>query len=126
MSNPVVWFEIYVQDMDRAKAFYESMLSLSLEKLENPGMDMEIEMWSFPMDMGAAGASGALVKIQDMPTGVNSVLVYFSCEDCAVVAEKALKAGGNIEKPKTSIGQYGHIALVSDTEGNIVGLHSGA
>lgn len=126
MSNPVVWFEIYVQDMDRAKAFYESMLSLSLEKLENPGMDMEIEMWSFPMDMRAAGASGALVKIQDMPTGVNSVLVYFSCEDCAVVAEKALKAGGNIEKPKTSIGQYGHIALVSDTEGNIVGLHSGA
>jgi predicted enzyme related to lactoylglutathione lyase len=124
MSNPVVWFEIYVQDMDRAKTFYESMLSVSLEKLENPGLDMEMEMWSFPVDMEAAGAAGALIKIKDMPTGVNSVLVYFACEDCAVEAEKAAAAGGKIEKPKTSIGQYGHIALISDTEGNMVGLHS--
>ena len=126
MNNPVVWFEIYVQDMDRAKAFYESMLSLSLEKLENPGLDIEIEMWSFPMEMEAAGAPGALVKIKNMPVGVNSVLVYFSCEDCAVEAEKAVAAGGTIEKPKTSIGQYGHIALVTDTEGNMIGLHSRA
>ena len=46
------------------------------------------------------------------------------CADCAVEASKAVQAGGEIEKAKMSIGQYGHIALVTDTEGNMIGLHS--
>ncbi|MGB3574474.1 MAG: VOC family protein, partial [Phormidesmis sp.] len=62
-SNPVVWFEIYVQDMDRAKTFYESVFQVQLEKLENPGMESGMEMWGFPMTMDAMGASGALVKM---------------------------------------------------------------
>ena len=37
MNNPVGWFEIYVQDMDRAKAFYEKLLGIKLSKLDNPG-----------------------------------------------------------------------------------------
>lgn len=124
MNNPVAWFEIYVEDMDRAKAFYESMLNVKLEKLETTEIDMQINMWSFPMDMAAPGAAGALVHIDNFSSGANSVLIYFSCEDCAVEAERAAKAGGNIEKPKMSIGEYGHIALVTDTEGNMIGLHS--
>ncbi len=58
------------------------------------------------------------------PAGGNSVLVYFSCADCAVQAGKAVAAGGRLQKPKMSIGQYGFIALVSDSEGNLIGLHS--
>jgi uncharacterized protein len=46
-TNPIVWFEIYVQDMDRAKRFYESVFEVKLEKLESP----EIDMWAFPMTM---------------------------------------------------------------------------
>jgi predicted enzyme related to lactoylglutathione lyase len=65
-----------------------------------------------------------LVKLEGCGSGDNSVLVYFSCVDCAVQAAKAVKAGGKIHKEKMSIGQYGHIALVVDTEGTMIGLHS--
>ncbi|MGZ8292545.1 MAG: VOC family protein [Telluria sp.] len=119
-NNPVGWFEIYVQDMDRAKAFYESTLDLQLSRLDSPG----IEMWAFPMQEERYGAPGALVRMPGFPSGGNSVLVYFTCTDCAVEAAKAASAGGKVEKEKFSIGQYGFISLVTDTEGNMIGLHS--
>lgn len=119
-SNPVGWFEIYVQDMARAKKFYEAMLQTKLEKLngESP------ELWSFPGSTTSYGTPGALVKMAGVPSGGNSTVVYFSCADCAVEAKHAVAAGGRIDKEKFSIGQYGFIALVFDTEGNLFGLHS--
>ena len=119
-QNPVCWFEIYVQDMDRAKKFYESVFQVKLEKLNNP----DIEIWSFPMVMDRMGASGALVKMEDFPSGGNSTLVYFSCADCAVEEARAVEFGGSIQRGKMSIGEYGFISLVYDTEGNMFGLHS--
>jgi predicted enzyme related to lactoylglutathione lyase len=120
MKNPAVWFSLQVDDMARAKAFYESVFGVKLTRLESP----DSEMWSFPGDMNAYGASGALSKRAGARAGGNSTVVYFSCEDCAVEAEKAAKAGGKIQQPKMSIGQYGYVAVVTDTEGNTVGLHS--
>jgi uncharacterized protein len=120
MNNPVGWFEIYVQNMDRAKAFYEAVFDIKLTRLEGT----EFEMWAFPMDQNGGGASGSLVKITGYPSGANSVLVYFNCGDCAVEAKKAATSGGQIETAKKSVGQYGYIALVIDTEGNVIGLHS--
>ena len=120
MKNPVGWFEIYVDDMARAKTFYEGVFGDKLEKLESPG----VEMWAFGMDPSSGGAGGALVRMPGFSAGKNSVLVYFKCEDCAVEAGKVKAAGGKIEKEKFSIGPYGFIALVLDTEGNMIGLHS--
>ncbi len=120
MNNPVCWFEIYVQDMERAKAFYEAVFGVQLVKLENPGLDM----WAFPMRADGYGASGTLVRMPGFSSGANSVLVYFSCADCAVEAEKAVRAGGKLLKEKTSIGQYGFMALIVDPEGNRIGLHT--
>jgi predicted enzyme related to lactoylglutathione lyase len=91
-----------------------------LEKLNSPGMDM----WAFPMEMSGSGAGGALVKMQGVPSGGNSTLVYFGCEDCSVEEGRVAKSGGRIHKNKMSIGQYGFISLVIDTEGNMLGLHS--
>jgi len=124
-SNPVAWFEIYVQDMPRAKAFYEAVFQGSLAALKNPEMEgsPEVEMWAFPMSMDGSGAGGALVKMAGMPSG-GSTLVYFSCDDCAVEAERAAAHGGQVLKGKSTIGEYGFIALVVDTEGNMIGLHS--
>ena len=122
MSNPVGWFEIYVQDMPRAKTFYEQVFQVSLSPLV--GADQEaLQMYAFSMDQGY-GATGALVKMAGVPTGFAGTLVYFSCEDCAVEAQRAVEAGGKIFKNKESIGEYGHIAMVYDTEGNMIGLHS--
>ena len=125
--NPVGWFEIYVQDMDRAKPFYENVLSRTLEALAPPGADgSDMEMWAFPMQPIGSGAGGALAKMDGFGPGggSNSVLVYFSCADCAVQADLAAWNGGEVVKPKLSIGAYGHIAIVKDSEGNLIGLHS--
>lgn len=120
MNNPVGWFEIYVQDMDRAKAFYQTVFGLTLSKLEAG----DLEMWAFDMSQQGYGASGALVQMPGVPSGGNSTLVYFSCADCALEESRVLAAGGQIERSKFSIGPYGFIALVKDTEGNLIGLHS--
>lgn len=120
VNNPVIWFEIYVQDMDRAKAFYESVFEVTLQQLNSPGIDL----WSFPMAMDRTGAGGALAKMEGVPSGGNSTIIYFSCSDCAVEAERAAKHGGQVHREKMSIGEYGFIALILDTEGNMIGLHS--
>jgi predicted enzyme related to lactoylglutathione lyase len=120
MNNPVHWFEIYVQDLARARAFYEAVFPFKLTKIESP----DIEMWGFPMDKNVLGAGGALVKMDGVQSGGNSVIIYFGCEDCANEAAKVERAGGKVQKPKTAIGPYGYIALVLDTEGNTIGLHS--
>lgn len=119
-ENPVRWFEIYVQDMQRAKSFYATVLGVEFTQLEGPGG----EMWAFPMQMDVGGASGSLVKMEGMPSGGNSTLVYFGCADCAVEVGRVVKAGGQVCQEKFSIGQYGFCALAKDTEGNMVGLHS--
>ncbi|MGB7488448.1 MAG: VOC family protein [Phormidesmis sp.] len=122
-SNPVVWFEIYVQDMDRAKTFYESVFQVQLEKLENPGMESGMEMWGFPMTMDAMGASGALVKMEGVKSGGSGTIPYIHCDEVATESERVVTAGGQIQQPKMSIDQYGFMALIVDTEGNLVGLH---
>ena len=119
-NNAVGWFEIYVQDMARARRFYESVLQVKLEQLGGP----DSEMWSFPMNDDAFGISGALVRMDSMPSGPGGTLVYFICADCAVEAARVTEAGGTVERPKMSIGEYGFIATVTDTEGNTIGLHS--
>lgn len=122
--NPVGWFEIYVQDMERAKAFYEKTFEKTLEQLADPTGGEGIEMWAFPMLPDAGGAPGALVKMEGFGPGAGGTLIYFSCEDCAVEEARVAPAGGNVCKPKFSIGEYGFISLVMDTEGNMIGLHS--
>jgi predicted enzyme related to lactoylglutathione lyase len=119
-TNSVGWFELYVQDMPRARAFYERVFGVKLEKIGSP----DLEMWAFPYAEGAAGSSGALVKAPGIPSGPGGTMVYFSCDDCATEASRVENAGGRVERPKFSIGEYGHISLVFDTEGNMVGLHS--
>ena len=125
-ANGVNWFEIYVQDMARARAFYETVFAIALETLKVPE-DPEaggLEMLAFPGDMERYGANGALCRVPGVPSGPGGTLVYFACEDCAVEAGRVEAAGGRIHRPKMSIGEYGHIVLAFDTEGNMIGLHS--
>ena len=122
--NPVGWFEIYVQDMQRAKNLYEAVFQFKLQALPTP--DPNLEMWVFP-GMGCEshpGCTGALCKMKDKDSGNGGTIVYFSCADCAEETSRVESAGGRIHLPKMSIGEYGQIALVYDTEGNMIGLHS--
>ena len=123
IRNPVGWFELYVRDMERSKAFYENVLGVSLTRLAQSGGSLE-DMWAFPMDRGGSGASGALTTMKDAPIGAGGTIIYFVCDDCGRTAKRAKDAGGKILKDKLSIGDYGHIALVSDLDGNVIGFHS--
>jgi len=122
-TNAIGWFEIYVKDMPRARKFYEAVFARKLEKFGDPGSGVS-EMWSFPGKSENVGATGALVKMETGPSGMGGVIIYFSCQDCAVECARVPNSGGKIMKDKFSIGQYGYIALVTDPEGNTVGLHS--
>lgn len=113
----VCWFEIYVQDMARATAFYEKVLDAKTAPLS---VD-EPEMLSLIINENQCGA---LVRMPGCPSGFAGTLIYFATEDCGPVSERVVPAGGAIERPKFSVGPYGFIALVRDTEGNLIGLHS--
>ncbi|MBB1273526.1 VOC family protein [Psychromonas sp. SR45-3] len=121
--NPVGWFEIYVDDLARAKTFYEAVFEVNLEVLGDPN-ESSIQMLAFPSDMEKYGATGALVKMDHVIAGGGGTLVYFACDDCAIEAARAKTAGGSIQRPKMDIGEYGFICLVLDSEGNMIGLHS--
>ena len=118
--NPVGWFEIYVQDMDRARRFYEAVLGTTLSRLPSP----DIEMWAFPGGPEHPGSAGAVVKMAGVASGGNSVLVYFNCADCATEGGRVATAGGRVVRDKISIGEYGFIVLAADPDGNMFGLHS--
>ena len=122
LKNPVGWFEIHVADMQRAKVFYEAVFKRPLFALETG--DESYSMHVFAGDVQSAGATGALVHHQMRQPTSEGVMVYFSCEDCAVESQLAIEHGGCVFKPKRSIGDNGFIAIIGDTEGNAIGLHS--
>ncbi len=126
INNPVVWFEIYVNDMDRALDFYKSVFKIEFTKLESEHMDSDMEYFVFPNneDMEQYGTGGALCKMDGISAGGGGTIVYFHCEDCATETSRVVPAGGIVFKEKFSISENGFISLVQDTEGNTIGLHS--
>jgi len=120
-TNPVTWFEIYVDHMERAKNFYQRVFDCFLVSQPTDG---SFELWQFPDAMNHHGAMGALVKHPMRKPSSEGTLVYFHCDDCAVQIAIALQNGGQLFRPKSSIGPNGFIAIIGDTEGNAIGLHS--
>jgi uncharacterized protein len=121
-TNAVGWFDIYVDNMSRAQAFYETTLGLTLTPIVDP--TGETQMMSFAGDMSAYGAGGALVKSNYARPGVGGTMVYFSVADCAVAQGRVGGAGGAVIRPKFSIGEFGFVSICQDTEGNVFGLNS--
>ncbi|UAY52507.1 VOC family protein [Ferruginibacter albus] len=123
MKNVINWFEIYTSDFQRAKKFYTDVFKIQLTDLpSSPNMDMEYA--TFPGDMSTPGASGALAKMDMMKPGVGGTMVYFHSEDILTEQNRVEAAGGKVIKAKQAIGEYGFIAIIEDTEGNMIGIHS--
>lgn len=119
-NNPVIWFEIPVKDIARARRFYETVLGLNLE----PPIQMgQATLSFFPMEMGVVGAGGALIQAEHVQPCEQGTTVYFSVEAIDPVLERINRAGGKTCLPRTSIGEYGFMAHFQDTEGNRVALH---
>ena len=120
--NAIGWFDIYVNDLTRAVTFYETVLGQKLEEIVDP--TEQSQMMSFPADMSAYGAGGALTKSDHASPGIGGTIVYFSVADCSVEEAKVADAGGVVVRPKFSIGEFGWVTLCQDTEGNMFGLNS--
>lgn len=120
MKNNLTWFEIYVNDLERAKKFYETILNVSFTFIDMP----DAPMYMFNVDNEKGEVGGALVKMNDNEPSSNGTIVYFSSEDVSIEAAKVEGAGGKLLFPKMSIGEFGFIVQFIDSEGNRVGLHS--
>lgn len=121
-GNMFSWIEIYVDNMDRAKTFYETVLEVSLNEMTMPE-DSPLTMYAFPWTDDAPGAAGALVKMEPRKPGEVGTIVYFNSEDCSEI-DRVEAAGGKIITPKYPAADMGFFCIFNDTEGNTVGLYS--
>ena len=119
--NVVTWFEIPVEDMERAKAFYTEVMQTSFKDDEMEGMKMSI----FEADQQAAG--GMLIKAEGYePSRTGAVIYLNGGDDLSAPLARAVTSGGEVLWPKTAIqdGEFGYFAQFLDSEGNRVGLYS--
>ena len=117
--NPVCWFEIPVNDPERAKKFYEELLGISMTRQNMPGYEM---VW-FPADGKLPNVGGALLKGMGYTPAAGGTVVYFSTPDIDAALGRAESLGARVILPKKDIGEHGCIAWVEDSEGNPIGLH---
>lgn len=123
-NNVVGWFEIPVNEMERAIRFYETVFELSLHRQQMGPLDMA---W-FPTFEGGLGTTGSLVYHPDYyETSKDGILIYFTsrCGDVDDELSRVETAGGSIVQSKTLISEeIGYMALIIDSEGNRIALHS--
>lgn len=122
MKNPVNWFEIPVNDLDRAMIFYQNIFQIEISPSEMPGAKMG---W-FPFEENGAGATGTLIKADYYVPSYEGSMVYSSVEEINDVLPSISENGGNIINEKFSIGEHGFCAHFGNSEGNTVDLHQSA
>ncbi|MCZ8353513.1 MAG: VOC family protein [Cyclobacteriaceae bacterium] len=116
-SNPVVYFEIPVIDIDRAIKFYQAVFEVNFNKeiIDNN------EMALFPFENQSTGISGALAKGEIYKPTKEGVVIYFKTDNIDETLERSTANGGQILYPKTDNG-IGFVAEFEDTEGNRIAL----
>lgn len=124
MKNAISWFEIGTNDLDRATKFYETIFNVNLSPLDLPNIKMRM----FPLDDMMTEVSGAIVDSGGFhkPSATDGPLIYLNGNpDVQLILDRVEAAGGKIMVPKTEISpEYGYMAVIIDTEGNRIGLHS--
>ena len=120
-TNAINWFEIPVNDIKRAKKFYEAIFEIKMEEMEMPGMKYAM----FPFNPGIGKVSGGLTQSPMHTPGTTGSITYLNANpDLQHVLNRVESAGGKIVMPKTSIGENGFMAFIMDMEGNKMALHS--
>ncbi|HEX5608197.1 MAG TPA: VOC family protein [Candidatus Binatia bacterium] len=119
MANQVVWCDIPVRDLERAIRFYSAVLGLDVKRHDFSGVTVGI----LPHDEGEVG--GCLLTNQEEQPGKDGVMIYLNASGRLDEAVAAVPVnGGSVIKPKHAIGPFGFRAIVIDSEGNRVALHS--
>ena len=122
-KHAISWFEIPTADINRAQKFYEAIFGISMITMDLPNIQMRMFPIEDPMNIG-----GALVYNKDFykPSSSDGPLIYLNGNpDVQNILDKVEGAGGQVLVPKTEISpEYGHMAVMLDTEGNRIALHS--
>jgi len=119
--SAISWFAIPVVDLERARTFYCDIMGFEkMEDMPTPGGTCAI----FPSEEG--GIAGSLNPFMGFkPTADSGVTVWLNAgDDLQKALDRVDAAGGKVLQDKTPIGEYGFMAMILDTEGNRVGLHS--
>ena len=116
------WFQIPAMDIERATKFYSDVLHASFHRLEHQGEKHAF----FALDtLETLRTGGEIIQSARNKPSQDGALIYLSApEGVDSALARVDKAGGKILMNKTSIGENGFIALILDTEGNKIGLHS--
>jgi len=124
MNNAISWFEIAATDLNRAQKFYETIFGISMIPMDLPNIKMRM----FPLEDMMTQVGGAVVDSGGFhkASATDGPLIYLNGNpDVQNVLDKVVEAGGSIMVPKTEISpEYGYMAVIIDTEGNRIGLHS--
>ena len=117
-NNRAVWFDIPVADLDRAREFYAAVMGITVTKEQFGEM-------SFGLLEHGDGNGGCLVLQPDEISSDRGILVYMNVDGRIHDAvAKVTEKGGSIVQPIHSIGPHGFRAIILDSEGNRVALHS--
>lgn len=117
------WFEIPVNDFDRAEDFYNTIFDIELERMELNDALYGV----FPATSRSKyQVGGAIVKgDQNSPSSTGTIVYFDVSGDMNTVVQKAKGKGGKVEVDKREVGlNQGYFAIVHDTEGNRIGLFS--
>ncbi len=121
MMNAVTWFEIPSEDFERAVKFYETLLQISMRREIH-----EAEQCAFfPFNEAEKAAGGVVTKVAHAKPGGLGSIVYLSVRNVAIFDQALAQVeqlGGNVVVPKTDLGPIGYVAVITDCEGNRVGL----
>lgn len=124
MKHAISWFEIPAIDLERAQQFYESILGGPLFNMDMPNIKMRV----LPSDQDPDAVGGAVVDSGGFhqPSATHGPLVYLNANpDVQIILDRVVAAGGSILVPKTEISpEIGYMAVIIDSEGNRIGLHS--
>lgn len=122
-NNPIGWIEIPVTDLDRAEKFYSEYFGVQLDRQEGR---YGVQMSWFPMDMESYGSATTLIQGPEHRPSADGTLVYFSAPDGSVEKglQKAEDMGVTVLVPKRDVGEHGFYAVLQDSEGNRIAIHS--
>lgn len=118
MQNIGTYFEIPVDNLDRAMKFYSKVFECDFVKDNIHGNDMAF----FPFDEKCRGITGALAKGKIYRPSVSGSLIYLSTPNLDKTIQKVTEVGGEILFPKSDVPSYGWVAEFKDCEGNRIGL----
>ncbi len=119
MKNPAVYFEIPVNDIERATKFYANAFGFDFVREEIHGNQMA----HLPFEEKNLGISGSLAKGEIYVPSKTGTLIYLGTPSIEETLKKAIELGGEVLFPKTPVGEIGFVAEFKDSEGNRIGLH---